>query len=68
VTEGAVASLRAAGASVTHRKYSGEDHFLFLSRRDDVLSDVAAFVGTAGEGAWPEESGTSTVPPPAPAR
>jgi pimeloyl-ACP methyl ester carboxylesterase len=39
-----VAALRAGGVPVTYITYPAEDHFLFFSRREEMLEDIAAWL------------------------
>ncbi|MBI3945509.1 MAG: prolyl oligopeptidase family serine peptidase [Armatimonadetes bacterium] len=48
-TETLVGQARAGGASVSQRVFPGEDHFLFLSQREQVLSKVARWAAAERE-------------------
>ena len=39
-----------AGVAAACRIYPGEDHFLFLSSREQVLADIAAWLDRGGSG------------------
>jgi pimeloyl-ACP methyl ester carboxylesterase len=46
--DAAVEGMQQAGVSVEYRLYPREDHFLFLSKLESVLDDVAAWMRAAG--------------------
>ena len=45
--------MEGAGISVTYITYPGEDHFLFFSQLDSVLSDISRWLKETGEQAIP---------------
>lgn len=44
-----VANFKAGGVAVTERVYPGEDHFLFFSQPEAVLSDISAWLAATAE-------------------